>query len=420
MALRPYCSGSLVILPIQQRYNMTTERRQRIATLLALAIIPLSGFATDIYIPSLPQMGADLKVSSLQVQMTLSIFLISYGISQLFIGAILDSFGRYRLGLIALVLFAAASIIIATTKNITLIYLMRAVHGLTVATIVVAKRAYFVDVYKGDQLKNYLSIFTIIWSAGPIIAPFVGGYLQTALGWNFNFYFLAGMALVLAVLELLFSRETLVSAAEFNIKKIASTYYQMLSTASFSLGLLMLGFAYSMVMVFNLTGPFIIEHRLHFSPVIIGYSSLILGFSWMLGGVIGKATINRPFVKKIIINLIFQLLFIGAMIASIAFAENIYTLLFFAFIIHACAGYTFNNYFTFNLSQFPQNAGIAGGLVGGVVFVIVSFLSYGIVYFVPAKDEHNLSFSYLLLVLLSFLVMFIIFRLNKKRKQLKN
>ncbi|UPT71553.1 MAG: MFS transporter [Flavobacterium sp. JAD_PAG50586_2] len=393
---------------------MITQTRRRTATYLALAMIPLSGFATDIYIPSLPQMGDDLNVSSLQVQMTLSIFLISYGISQLFIGAILDSFGRYRLGLVSLILFAAASICIANTHNIYLIYIMRAVHGLTVATIVVAKRAYFVDVYQGDELKSYLSIFTIIWSAGPIIAPFVGGYLEAAFGWNFNFYFLAGMAIVLALLEILFSAETLSKPSVFDLKKITATYYKMITTPSFTLGLIMLGFAYSMVMVYNLTGPFIVQHHLGFSPVVAGYCSLILGLSWMLGGFIGKATIQRPFLKKITVNLLIQALFVLAMIVGSAFTESLYSLVFFAFLIHTCAGYTFNNYFTANLSQFPENAGIASGLVGGVVFIIVSFLSSGVVSILPASDSMNLSVSYLLLLAASFIGLYFIYKIRTR------
>lgn len=393
---------------------MTTETRRRIATYLALAMIPLSGFATDIYIPSLPQMADDLNVSSLQVQLTLSIFLISYGISQLFIGALLDSFGRYKPGLVALVLFAVASAIIATTNNIHIIYFMRAMQGLTVATIVVAKRAYFVDVYQGDELKSYLSIFTIIWSAGPIIAPFVGGYLQDAFGWHFNFYFLTGLAIVLAVLELFFSAETLKHKAVFDLRKITQTYYHMMATPSFTLGLIMLGFAYSMVMVYNLTGPFIVQYHLGFSPVIAGYCSLILGFAWMVGGFIGKATLHKPFLKKISLNLCLQLVLVAAMITSLAFVETLYSLVFFAFLIHTCAGYTFNNYFTANLSQFPEHAGIASGLVGGVVFIIVSFLSYAIVSVIPAKDGVNLSHSYLLLTVLSLVVLYGVFRVSKK------
>ncbi|MFC3562389.1 MFS transporter [Pedobacter jamesrossensis] len=390
------------------------EKNQGISTILAFALIPLSGFATDIYIPSLPTMAGEMQVSDIQVQLTLSIFLISYGVAQLFIGSILDSFGRYKIGLYALLIFAAASIVIAITHNIYLIYLMRIIHGLSVGAIVVAKRAYFVDLFSGDKLKHYLSLFSIIWSTGPIIAPFVGGYLQTAFGWESNFYFLAGFALVFALLEFLFSGETLKNFTDFQLKKITGIYLDMIKTTSFTLGIVMLGLAYCMVMVYNMTGPFIIEHELHFSPVVAGYSSLVLGFAWMVGGFIGKATINKPFFGRLMINSLLQVVFVILMMISINFVANLWSLIFFAFIIHIGAGFTFNNYFTFCLSKFPKNAGIAGGLTGGITYVIVSFLSYSIVNLIPAKDELNLSHSYLVMILLSVLVMFLIMKTRKK------
>jgi len=397
-----------------QRKNLK-EQNQGIATLLAFALIPLSGFATDIYIPSLPTMASGIGVSNNQVQLTLSLFLISYGVSQLFIGSIVDSFGRYKLSLWCLAVFAASCLVIANTHNIYLIYLMRIIHGITVACIVVAKRAFFVDVYEGDKRKHYLSLFTIIWSSGPIIAPFIGGYLQTAFGWESNFYFLAVLAIVLGTLEFFFSGETLRHFSEFNIEKISQVYVEMIKTPSFSFGIVMLGLAYSMIMVYNMTGPFIVENHFHFSPVISGYCSLLLGFAWMVGGFAGKATINHPFIKKISLNLVLQLIFIGVMIASLSFIQNLYSLIFFAFLIHITAGYIFNNYFTFCLGRFPKNAGIASGLTGGITYVIVSFLSYGVVTILPAKDEYNLSYSYLLMSLLSVIVMFVLIKLTKKK-----
>jgi len=393
--------------------NISDDLRQRISTILALSIVPLSGFATDVYIPSMPSMAGALDIASLQVQLTLSIFLISYGIAQLFVGTLLDSFGRYKLGLTALFVFALANIIIAKTNNINVIYAMRVIHGIAVAIVVVGKRAYFVDVYKDEQLKNYLSTFTIIWSVGPIIAPFIGGYLQSSFGWHSNFYFLAIMAGILACLELLFTRETLKNPLDFNLKKISITYLEMISNSTFTLGLVMLGLAYSMIMIYNLTGSFIIEHTLELSPVIIGYSSLFLGFAWTAGGLVGKATINRPFTAKITVNLILQLAAGLLMLLSIGRFNSLFVILFFAFLIHSCAGYTFNNYFTYNLSQFPKNAGIAGGLIGGVVYVIVSFLSYIIVGILPAKDERNLNYSYLILIIISVLTISIASRLKK-------
>ncbi len=394
------------------------QKKQRIATLLAFALIPMSGFATDIYIPSLPTMAETLGVSQLAVQLTLGMFLISYGVSQLFVGSLLDSFGRYRINLISLAVFALASIIIANTANIYLIYAMRIVHGITVGAIVVSKRAYFVDVYSGDQLKNYLSMFSIIWATAPIVAPFVGGYLQSFFGWQANFYFLAGFAIIILILELIFSGETIKQPMVFSLKKIASVYGEMVSTASFTLGIVMLGLSYCMVMVYNMTGPFIIEHQLGLSPIVAGYSSLLLGGAVMVGGLLGKATINSPFVKKLSINIALQVGFCLAMFGSLFFVSNLYSMIFFAFCIHASSGYTFNTFFTFCLSRFPKNAGIASGLTGGINYVIVSFLSYGIIAVIPAKDQLNLTYSYAVLILLSLGVMFVIFK--NYNKQIKN
>jgi len=408
-------------LAAQNIYQLTAskplkEHNKGISTVLAFALLPLSGFATDIYIPSLPTMATTMNVSSLQVQLTLSLFLISYGISQLFIGSVLDSFGRYKLSLICLLIFAAASIVIANTHNIYIIYLMRIIHGFTVGTIIVGKRAFFVDIFEGDKLKHYLSLFSIIWSTGPIVAPFLGGYLQTVFGWESNFYFLGGLAIILAILEFIYSGESLTRFSKFSLSNIGNIYLKMIKTPSFSLGIVMLGLAYSMVMIYNMTGPFIIEHHLHFSPVVAGYSSLILGFAWMVGGFIGKATINKPFLKKMMVNLGLQILFVLLMFISIQFISSIYTLIFFAFLIHVTAGYIFNNYFTFCLGRFPKNAGIASGLTGGVTYVIVSFLSYSVISLLPAKDEHNLNSSYLLLAVISAIVMFVIFKLTRKEE----
>jgi uncharacterized membrane protein len=86
----------------------------------------------------------------------------------------------------------------------------------------------------------------------------------------------------------------------------------------------------------------------------------------------------------------------------------------FAFIIHVGAGFTYNNYFTYCLSRFPKNAAMSGGLTGGVVYVMLSILTYVVVTLIPAKDERNLSYSYLVFILLSVVVMCVLFRMNRK------
>ena len=155
------------------------ENHHGFSTILALSLIPLSGFATDVYIPSLPSMARDLHVSASAIQLSMVLFMFSSGISQIFVGSVLDSFGRFKIWVGALFVFSLSSVIIAVFPNIYVLYAMRIIQGITISLIVVGKRAYFVDIYSGEKLKNYISMFSIIWGCAPIIAPFAGGYLQS-------------------------------------------------------------------------------------------------------------------------------------------------------------------------------------------------------------------------------------------------
>jgi hypothetical protein len=56
-----------------------------------------------------------------------------------------------------------------------------------------------------------------------------------------------------------------------------------------------------------MSGPFTIEAQLQLSPVIACYYSLLVGFAQMVGGFLSKATSNRPFYKKLPVNMGVQL-----------------------------------------------------------------------------------------------------------------
>jgi len=378
------------------------EKNRGLVTVLSFALIPLTGFATDVYLPSLPAMAADLHVSSAVIQSTLLVFLVSGGISQLFVGSLLDSFGRYRLSSVALVVFTLASFVIAMTHNIYILYLMRAVHGISVAFIVVAKRAYFLDSFTGDKLHHYTSLFSIIWAVAPIVAPFIGGYLQQAFGWQANFYFLGSFTLLILIMDLIFGGESLKEFQRFEAKPILKVYSSMIRTTDFTIGLVLLALSYSMLMVFGMTSPFIIEHVYHYSPVVTGYGALLSGAALMLGGMISKSILHKPLDRKIPTAIGIQLILaIGMILVSNFYASNIYTLLFFVMLLHMTAGFIFNNIFSYCLGRFSRNAGIVSGLTGGGLFVITSFFSYGIVNTFAIRNQSLLAGAYLTFVLLN-------------------
>lgn len=381
------------------------EKNKLIATVLAFAVIPMSGLATDIYLPSMPSMATELHQPESNIQLTLSIFLISYGLTQFFAGSIVDSFGRYKVSMISLALFVVSFLITATTQNIFVIYAMRVLQGILSGFAVVSKRAFFVDVYEGEERKHYLSIMTIVWSVGPIIAPFIGGYLQKSFGWQSNFYVLAGYSLLLLLLEFIFSGETLKKRNPFHFEFLLKEYNSMFKAKDFFYGMVMCGLSYSMIMFFNLCGSFIIEHKMGYSEVVAGYVSLILGFAWMTGGFLGKALINKAFLPKIRYANFIQLILIILMFVASYFSSNIYSLVAFAFLIHVTAGFIFNNYFSYCIGRFPNSAGIAGGLTGGIAFIITSAISYGIVAMIRPQMQLEVAEGYFVLGILGLFIL---------------
>ena len=371
----------------------------RFGVFLAFLLMPLSGLGTDIYLPSLPAMALALNASPAQIQFSLTIFLIGYALGQFIIGNFLDSFGRWRIGTVALFLFGLASLMIAFIDSIAWLHALRLIQGLMAAIVAVAKRTFFIDMFTGDKLRGYLSSFTIIWSLGPIVAPFIGGYLQAHFGWQASFIFLAIYAWAALGLELWRGGETLQVRQPFVMREIAQRYRYMLAQVEFNRGMLNIALPYGGVLAFSMVSPFLIERVYGYGPTVTGYSALMMGLAWMSGGFIARLQLGRSLLHKHRRALSVMLPTAAIMLVVSAQYANIYTLLIFAFVLHASCGMMFNIYFSECLGMFPQFAGLSGGLVGGIAFMLTALLSYAAVAALQVDSQWLLALVYVLFAL---------------------
>lgn len=380
-------------------------KNKKAATYIAFLLLPMSGLITDMYIPSMPHMAIDLHQSESAIQFTLTLFLVSYGLAQFVTGSLIDSYGRYRLTLMSLVLFSLSNFVVVFTHSLEVIYAMRVVQGITTGFIVVAKRAFFVDVYEGEKRKHYLSLMSIVWSAAPVVAPFAGGYLQHYFNWQSNFYVLAFYGIAMLVLEAWYGGETTPVFRPLKIAAMAKDYKIMFADRMFLYGIIICGLSYGTTMIFGLAGSFIIEHAMNYTPVVAGYGALAMGLAWMMGGFLGKATIDRPFLPKLRLANGIQIVITVIMIVAALSMSNIYTLVIFAFLIHAAVGFIFNNYFAFCLGRFPQMAGLTSGLSGGSVFIVTAVTSYAVVGTMHPESQFDMGNAYLIMGIFSLLIL---------------
>jgi MFS family permease len=103
--------------------------------ILFLLLAPMYQITADIYIPSLPFIQADLKTSTTNTQLSLTLFLSGASIAQIFYGNLSDFIGTKTLLIFGLILTAISSIICANTTNIIIFNINKLLQGIGVTSI---------------------------------------------------------------------------------------------------------------------------------------------------------------------------------------------------------------------------------------------------------------------------------------------
>jgi len=165
-------------------------------TALLAALSAIGPLTTDMYLPSLPDIARQLGSSTAQVQLTISAYLIGFAVGQIFYGPVSDRHGRKPVLLVALALYCVASLACAHSTSIEMLILARFVQALGGSGGIVLARAVVRDLYSGVRAGRELSLISSVMALAPVLAPVVGGILQTGFGWRSIFVTLvaAGLA----------------------------------------------------------------------------------------------------------------------------------------------------------------------------------------------------------------------------------
>jgi DHA1 family bicyclomycin/chloramphenicol resistance-like MFS transporter len=167
-----------------------------LATLLA-SLSMLGPFSIDAYLPAFPNIRADLGASAIEVQQTLSAYMLAFAGMVLWHGALSDAFGRRNIILFFLVVFAIGTFGCAASHSVHYLWIFRIMQGVSAGAGVVVGRAIIRDLYADSQAARLLSMVTMIFSIGPAIAPVLGGWIVKFSDWRTIFLSLLGYTIVL-------------------------------------------------------------------------------------------------------------------------------------------------------------------------------------------------------------------------------
>ena len=126
--------------------RLWTAPRWALAILLALLGM-LGPFSIDTYIPAFAAIGQSLQATPVQMQQTLSAYLLGFAFMNLFHGALSDSCGRRPVILWGLALFALASVGCALSQSVGQLIFFRALQGFSTGAGIVVSRAVIRDMF---------------------------------------------------------------------------------------------------------------------------------------------------------------------------------------------------------------------------------------------------------------------------------
>lgn len=289
-------------MPVSPARNKSTLG---IAFLLA-ALAALGTFSIDTYLPSFHDIGAALGATPIEVQQTLTAYMLPFAVMSLWHGAISDTFGRRRVILVGLALFGIASAGCVMASRIEHLWVLRAVQGVSSGAGMIISRAIVRDLFSGAEAQRVMSRITMMFAFAPAIAPVLGGRLQQWFGWRSVFAFLVLVALVLWLICWRFLPETLAVERRqpFNVRYLVKTYWKVMTSPSFLFGCASLGFTFSGFFLYVMSAPVFLMRHLGvpetgffwlFGPAMAG----LMGGAWLSGRFAGKyppqQTIMRGF-----------------------------------------------------------------------------------------------------------------------------
>jgi DHA1 family bicyclomycin/chloramphenicol resistance-like MFS transporter len=362
-------------------------RKGRLIALLA-ALTAFGPLSTDLYLPSLPSLALYFSVPASDVQLTLSVFLGAFAVSQLVYGPVSDRFGRRPALLAGAVLFAIGSLACALAPTIETLIAARFVQAVGACSGPVVCRAVVRDLYAPEQAARALAYIGAAMALAPAIGPVIGGVLEHGLGWRANFVLVAALAAasIATIWFALAESNRQRDAGALAPARMLANYRRLLAHRQYR-GLLLTATAmYSGLFCFISGSSFVFigafeltpsQYGLCFGAVVCGYiaGSIIstrvgrrlglhrlgvLGLTVLAGAglLMAVAGIAWPLAATVLVPMILFMLGYGlAMPATVASA----------------------------LGPFPQIAGAASALIGFCQFAVAALIGYALSHAAPGS-----------------------------------
>jgi len=264
-------------------------------SLLLILATSVARLSLSLYLPALLQIGNELKLSDAILGQTLTVFFTAFAISTLFMGPLVDSFGRKNVILSGSVIFMLGSLICGNSFSGQWLIIGRILQAIGTSSLPVAARAMIRDLCNDKQVISVLGWMALLGGIIPIVAPVLGGFITKILGWRWTFWFLVIFSAVTFIIIILKLPRSIPKneLQPFKIKQIFKNYFFILSSPKFFIVIAPLALAFGIQGAYLVTSPFIFMKHFEMSPVEFGFMNIFVVSSLFAGKYIASFVIKK-------------------------------------------------------------------------------------------------------------------------------
>jgi len=359
-----------------------------------LFVTTIGQVAADVYLPSLPFIAHAFKVNDHLVQLTVSFYIIGFGVSPLIYGPLSDRYGRLNPLIIGLVICLIGSVICLFSTSITTLILGRLIQGIGMGAGSVTTRAVFRDIFNGTKLAvmiSYLGMINMIMIAG---APIIGGYIQHYFHWRGNFVFLLGLVtfVLLMVIWKLPETNQRIGGGSILPVKVIGNYFGLLKSRVFLGNSMCIGLSFAGILSYLTVAPFLLQNLVGLSPVQFGWTAILVCAAFAIGSFTNARLVDKYGMIRLMFvgGCIIVASGIGALIFGLLGLLNVWVILIPIMFFLFGHGLVFANAFSGAVIPFPKIAGVASALSRSIQ-TLVGALASLIMAIIPENNQIPLA-----------------------------
>lgn len=290
-------------------------------------MVALNQMSMGLYLPSMPTMAESLGTTVGQVQLTLTMFVAGFAVSQLVWGPVTDRFGRRPTLLIGLAVFTAAGAACAMAETVEQLIVFRFFQAIGACAGQVVSRSVVRDTTEGAESAKVMSYIALAMSLSPAITPSIGGQLHAFFGWRSNFVLLAVVGLVLAAIAAARLPETTRGKVPdaMQLVPMLRNYGRLLRDRSYLGYILTIGGMFGCLMAYQTGSPFVLMTELGWSPQAYGLLILFNVFGFLSGSLTAARLAPRLGIRRMVRASAIVVLASGALLLAIPLAGHLST-----------------------------------------------------------------------------------------------